>query len=387
MKTKKVRIVAGGGYCQLEADAPVASGGEANIYSVRGDKSLLAKVYIKPTVERAEKLACMLANPPRNPTEAQNHRSYAWPTALISSRASDKVIGFLMPRVTDVKCIFDFYNPCQRRQTSTYFDYRYLNQTRSTIAGIMAELHSKRYVVGDVSQKNVFVSDSALVTLLDTDSFQIRDPKSGQLHRCYVRSPGFIAPEAFKVNPIGAQRQVEEDLFGLGVLVFHLLMEGVHPFSCLYPESDEPPRIQQSIVLGNFAPGRPAAPFKPIPTAPPFDMLAPGLRQLFIRCFVDGHTTPSARPTAKEWQKELSKASQELKVCSRNSQHHYAPHLGDACPWCARIGQGFRDSFPPHPPPPVPSVSLSLPESPVRRRWWFYCGLIAVLLLVIRACS
>jgi len=338
---------------QLDGQS-IIKGGEARIHRVRGNESVLAKIYLNPQQERSSKLTKMLANPPSNPTAKQRHHAYAWPTALLREASSDVVVGFVMPRMQGMREVADFYNPGMRRRTCAHFNYKYLMQTARNIAGIMSELHSKGYIIGDVSQKNMFVSDGALVTVLDTDSFQFRDPETGMLYLCRVRTWGFIPPEVSAAGRSNLERTVHEDLFGLAVLVFHLLMEGVHPFACKFSGVGEPPHEQENIISGNFAYRPISSEFSPRPTAPPFEMLAPELRTLFMRCFVDGHTTPSARPSALEWRQALHRASKELVVCGENPHHYFGNHLGTDCPWCARVRRQLRDSFPKVVDPPKP---------------------------------
>lgn len=331
---------------RLDTRRPVAEGGEAIVHAIEGHPDLVAKVYKNPRPERTAKLAFMLANPPRNPTATQKHAAYAWPTALLSPPKDDSVVGFVMPRVGGMKEVFTFYNPGIRRKTCAHFNYRYLMQTARNIAGVMAELHSKGYLIGDVSQKNILVSDAALVTVLDTDSFEFRDPRTNVLYGCNVRTPGFIAPEGYSAAQ-NDPRAVEEDRFALAVMIFHLLMEGVHPFQCKYNGAGEAPRLQQNVVAGRFAyKGGSARTYEPMPTAPPFDMLPADIQTLFKRCFVEGHKKREARPTAREWQKALDDASHALVTCGQNKHHLYGGHLGGVCPWCARVQMGFRDPFP-----------------------------------------
>jgi DNA-binding helix-hairpin-helix protein with protein kinase domain len=123
---------------RLESDA-VINGGEACIHRVRGDNSVLAKVYHKPQEERAMKLASMLANPPKNPTAKQRHHAYAWPRTLLRQPGTDAVVGFLMPRLQGMREVADFYNPGMRRRTCVHFNYKYLMQTARNIAGVMSE--------------------------------------------------------------------------------------------------------------------------------------------------------------------------------------------------------------------------------------------------------
>jgi len=381
-----------GNLYQLDVQS-VIKGGEARIHRVKGNESVLAKVYINPQQERSSKLTKMLANPPSNPTAKQRHHAYAWPTALLQEANSDAVVGFVMPRMHGMREVADFYNPGMRRRTCAHFNYKYLMQTARNIAGIMSELHSKGYIIGDVSQKNMFVSDGALVTVLDTDSFQFRDPQTGLLYLCRVRTWGFIPPEVSAAGRSNIERTVYEDLFGLAVLVFHLLMEGVHPFACKFNGQGEPPHAQENIISGNFAYRPISSEFSPMPTAPPFEMLAPELRTLFMRCFVDGHATPAARPTAQEWREALHRASRELVVCTENPHHYFGNHLGIDCPWCARVRRHLRDSFPkvvepPKPEPqPQPQNEAAVDPMPTRNpiKWVIFAVVFLLIILLLIA--
>jgi DNA-binding helix-hairpin-helix protein with protein kinase domain len=359
----------------LSGGTPLATGGEALVYSVQEHPELVAKIYKQARPEREVKLAYMLANPPRNPTAAQNHQAYAWPTALLSTTTSSAIVGFLMPKVTGMKEVFNFYNPGTRKRTCVHFDYRYLVQTARNISGVMAELHSRGYLIADVSQKNILVSDAALVTVLDTDSFEFRDPRTNFLHLCNVRTPGFIAPEGYSAAP-NDPRAIEEDRFALAVMVFHLLMEGVHPFAIKYLGDGEAPRLQQNVMAGRFPyKHRPSTVYEPMPAAPPFSMLSAEIQALFVRSFVAGHKAPPERPSAAEWQKALSSTAKNLIVCPKNGHHHYSSHLGSECPWCLRMNQGLPDAFPkeaPRPAPPPPrkrkasesAASTAVPPQP-----------------------
>ena len=49
---------------------------------------------------------------------------------------------------------------------------------------------------------------------------------------------------------------------------------------------------------------------KPPDYAPPFEIIPPNIRDLFIRCFVDGYKNPMERPTAIDWFDALQKEIQ-----------------------------------------------------------------------------
>jgi DNA-binding helix-hairpin-helix protein with protein kinase domain len=332
----------------IHLSVSLGRGGEACIYAVPSDGDLVAKVYHKPTATHAQKLQAMLANPPENPTASLGHISIAWPQELLKTTdGSNQVIGFLMPRIRGMRPIIDFYNPRTRRQHCPLFNYQYLVRTARNLAAAVAALHTSGYCVGDVNESNILISDTALVSLVDTDSFQVPDQKNNIVYRCSVGKPEFTPPEL--QNKVFAQhdRQVAHDLFGLAVLIFQLLMEGTHPFSGIFQGTAEPPPYEARIAAGHFTYSQQRqVPYLPTPIAPPWEMLHPSLQELFLRCFEDGHGNPELRPNAQTWLSALAEAEDALITCTVNPQHRYSNHL-HSCPWCERtLRLGGRDPFP-----------------------------------------
>ncbi len=330
----------------LNLTVTLGRGGEACIYAVPNDDNLVAKIYHQPTLTHAHKLQAMLANPPENPTANLGHISIAWPQEPLYG-ADGNIVGFLMPRIQGMRPIIDFYNPRTRRQHCPLFNYQYLMRTARNLAAAFAALHASRYCIGDVNESNILVSDTALVTLVDTDSFQVRDPEHNIVYRCSVGKPEFTPPEL--QNKIFAQhdRENSHDLFGLAVLIFQLLMEGTHPFSGIFQGVLEPPPYESRIVSGHFTYStQRKVPYLPTPIAPAWEVLHPSLQELFIRCFEDGHYNHQLRPTAQTWMSVIATAEDSLVSCHLNPQHQYSNHL-QKCPWCERTWQlGGRDPFP-----------------------------------------
>lgn len=331
----------------LDLSSALGQGGEARIYAVPQDEALVAKVYHKPQEAYAHKLLAMLANPPENPIASQGI-SIAWPVDLLRTvDSSQRVVGFLMPRVKGMHSILEFYNPKTRRQKCPFFNYRYLHRTARNLAAAVGALHARGYCVGDVNESNILVSDTALVTLVDTDSFQVREPNSGVVYRCPVGKPEFTPPEIQGKSFGQLDRVPEHDLFGLAVLIFQLLMEGTHPFSGIFRGTGDPPPYEARIKAGHFVYSRGrSVPYRSTPIAPPFEILHPTLQQLFVCCFEEGHVQPQMRPSAQTWQSALKEAENALVTCSSNNHHRYGNHM-KACPWCERaLALGGRDPFP-----------------------------------------
>ncbi len=332
----------------LNLTISLGRGGEACVYAVPSDGNLVAKVYHKPTEQHARKLLAMLANPPENPTASLGHISIAWPDEpLRAVDGSDRIIGFLMPRIRGMRPVIDFYNPRTRREHCPLFNYQYLLRTARNLAAAFAALHNSGYCVGDVNESNIMVSDTALVTLVDTDSFQVRDRQKNVVYRCQVGKPEFTPPELQNKTFAQYDRAIAHDSFGLAVLIFQLLMEGTHPFSGIYQGTGEPPTYEARIAAGHFTYSQKRrVPYTPTPIAPAWETLPPSLQEMFVRCFEDGHNNPRERPTAQNWLLELAEVENDLITCTVNPQHRYSSHQ-HSCPWCERTLQlGGRDPFP-----------------------------------------
>ncbi|MCG5057629.1 MAG: DNA-binding protein [Limnoraphis sp. WC205] len=331
----------------LDTSNLIASGGEGRIFPVVEDSSLVAKVYHKPTEEDADKLTVMYNNPPQTLTVMPGVTAIAWPVDLLCTPDNNrKIVGFLMPSVTRSLPIHTFYTPKTRRERKPLFNYLYLHRTARNLVASVTDLHASGYVIGDVNESNILVSDTALVTLVDTDSFQVRDRQTQLVYRCPVGKAEFTPPELQGQTFRDRDRTPEQDRFGIAVLIFQLLMEGTHPFSGVYQASGDPPAIEARIKAGHFVYGNSRVPYKPMPLAPSFEILHPKLQDLFLRCFQEGHTNPKVRPDARTWLLALIEAEENLVTCDKYSQHRYDRHLS-SCPWCERTSKlGGRDPFP-----------------------------------------
>ncbi|MFB8793025.1 MAG: SUMF1/EgtB/PvdO family nonheme iron enzyme [Microcoleus sp.] len=328
----------------INLGSEIARGGEGAIHPYPPDASLVAKVYHANKLKDidSDKLRVMLTNPPDDSVKKDHGCvSIAWPVdLLLSINSSQSIIGFLMPRVSmqQVRPIHDYYSRKTRREKNLGFNYLSLHRTARNFAAAMSALHAKQYVIGDVNESNILVYDTAMVTLVDTDSFQVRDSQRGKVYRCRVGKPEYTPPELQGQKFADYDRTPEHDLFGLGVLIFQLLMEGTHPFVGVYQGSGEPPPTEKRILAGHFPHGTKKVPYNHKPMALPFEVLHPTLRQLFVCCFEDGHSKPQARPDARTWMKALDEAEKALVSCGVNSEHRYGGHLSD-CPWCERKKQ------------------------------------------------
>ena len=323
----------------------LARGGQGVVLRVAGDSGVLAKLYVPaPGEGQEDKLRWMTGHPPADPGRASGHASIAWPIDLLYD-PQRRFVGYLMPYVQDAVPILQVFNPRSRAAMLPAFDRHYLHRAARNLAGALGALHEHEYVVGDLNESNVLVTPSALVTLIDTDSFQVQEPAQGRIivYPCPVGKLEYTAPELQGAHFDASMRRWEHDAFALGVLAFQLLMEGNHPFRARWLKPGEPPPLEARIKRGYFPYMAEKDggdwPVEPAPGVPPLDILHPELVWLLRRCFVEGHAQPSRRPAAREWEKSLAAAEADLVACQNG--HVFDRHSA-SCPICGGQARGAR---------------------------------------------
>jgi hypothetical protein len=346
---------------RITAGARIGGGGEAEIFAVREDAKLALKRYMKPTRERHDKVMVMTGSPPTSSNGSRRHVQIAWPVEVVFSDAG-AFEGFTMPRIDSAAAIqvMALYNPQSRHQHAPAFTWKYLLRTAMNVATAVQDLHARGYVVGDLNESNVLVTSTALVTIVDCDSMQVRAP-DGRVFRSLVGKPEFMAPELVGRDLAATDRTPASDNFALAVLIYHLLMEGTHPFTGVWKAPGDPPPIPERIKRGLFASaGDPL--LAPPSMGLPFSTLPPELQRLFREAFRAGGP-PAARPTATRWLQALEQVERGLKTCRRSKHHVFGGHLR-SCPWCERSRQLF-DPFPgPSRQNPLPNAPFTTPTAP-----------------------
>ena len=336
-------------------------GGEATVYSLQREPKSVAKLYHSHSTERVDKLKAMVDHPPRDSARQQGHVSICWPERLLFNEHR-QCVGFVMPKLdhTTYGEMLRFYNPQDRREHAPSFTWEYLVRAALNVCIVVEAVHARGYVIGDVNESNFFISTQALVTLVDCDSMQVRTPQ--RTFRCTVGKPEYLPPELHGADLSTVDRTPAQDNFSLAILLFLLLMEGVHPYSGTWNGPGDPPPVEERIRLGEcpYTGGRHVL---PMPAAPPFDLLPPELRALFVHAFGAGHAQPSARPAAREWEHALRAVT--LAQCKVSAQHRYSKHLR-ACPWCAR--KSVLNGFDPYPDPASLASGAAPKQQPLPAR-------------------
>ncbi|RPJ52464.1 MAG: hypothetical protein EHM21_00090, partial [Chloroflexi bacterium] len=344
----------------VELSESVGQGGEATVYRVAGQATRLAKIYqTAPRPNYAGKLAWMVRFPPENPTSWLEHASLAWPGGLLFD-AKSNLKGYWMPYIQRAVSILEVFNPRRRAAVLPQFDRRYLLRTARNLAAALSALHKSGYVAGDLNESNILVTQTALITLIDTDSFQVSEDREGSLvvHPCPVGKPEYTAPELQGKSLSEVIREPDHDSFGLAVLIFQLLMDGSHPFRAQWLAPGDPPPLEVRISNGAYPYlDAPQYPVRPPKNALGINTLHPWLVDMFRRAFVDGHRDPRWRPGPELWVHTLSEVEQTLVLCSEG--HYYSSHL-DSCPYCPLVQDRQK----------AQAQKQSPPRSPGKRPGW-----------------
>ncbi|WP_228036878.1 helix-hairpin-helix domain-containing protein [Cuspidothrix issatschenkoi] len=384
----------------------IANSGEAKVWRTN-QNGYLAKIYHFPTSERVQKLAVMIDHPPTEPNSHLHHVSFAWPKSALKNAQGD-CVGFLMPEIKDGKELIDVYNPRRRKALKLEIDWRFLHTTALNIVSIIEALHVAGYVLGDIKPQNILVNNRALPSIIDTDSFQVKNPKNGKVYRCLVGSPGYTPPELMgKDFDIIEQTEIH-DRFRLGVIIYQLLFGGNSPFQGKWTGAGETPEPDEIIRRGLWL-YSPNSLIEPVARTIPMIIVHPAIRECFLKCFNDGHNNPNLRPTARQWLEALRTGNDNLTICGRVDSHYYSRTFGN-CYWCDRSTNLGVDIFPKKAastPKPITNYSLqnlksqtltiggnntiqSIPNSSSqnltkahKRSWWFglilsYCVILTM---------
>jgi DNA-binding helix-hairpin-helix protein with protein kinase domain len=238
-----------------------------------------------------------------------------------------------MPEIIGGEQLVNVCNPSRRNRLGLEIDWHFLHITARNIAALVQTIHAEGYVLGDIKLQNILVNNRALPSIIDIDSFQVKDATTRKIYRCPVASEGFTPAELLGKDISSEDQQEVHDRFRLGVVIYHLLF-GNHPFQGQWKESGDPPELNE-LIRDGFWPYSLSNAIRPSIRTIPLEIINPVIQQCFLRCFNEGHRNISARPTARDWVEALDIASSKLLTCNEINSHYYSSSSGH-CYWCKR---------------------------------------------------
>ncbi|MFJ8140119.1 hypothetical protein [Streptomyces sp. NPDC096013] len=367
------------------AELPLKGGGQAAVFPVEGDDTIVVKLYRdRPGPDLERRLARMLTMSPlaARPTDANQPPELAWPTA-IARGPDDTFLGYAMRRFGEpqhVQLVGLFTRAQRLRLFGDRADWRFLLGVAWNLAFMTARMHYDHLVIGDFSSSNVVVDANGFVTFLDCDSIAFTDPVTGEPFPCLMHTTDYSSPE----RQSGAAATEESDNFALAVLIYQLLTAGNHPFGGVPHDSTSDSTVKDNIAASVSYVVRPESVVIPRGTVDP-SVLPPGLLTLAHTAFGAGVHAPSARPTPEVWLRALDQERSRVQSCHQRPLHSYGSHL-PTCPWCTRAAVTGHDVFNVPVRPPVPVVPPAAAPEPEQRMGPLKVAgvvLLALLLLIV----
>ena len=280
----------------------LGEGGEGIVCEVEDDPGSVVKIWHpgKTPRDAYAKIRHLVNNPVSPDLGVTWH--IAWPQRMVMEGGT--IAGYTMPILNEAEnweAIVDYYNRRAAQGTGAaqareiQIDDR-VRMARNLALGFKA-VHEAGYVIGDVNEKNVEVNRQNDIAMVDCDSYGFTDPATGQTFSNNMGRPEFQAPEA---QGDYANRTQEQDLFGLAVVIFHLLT-GYHPYTVTNQPDYALPGERISAWL--FAPaGRGVT--APDPYNEAWEALTDKQKELFLRVF-DKNREGEPRPKPEEWVEAL----------------------------------------------------------------------------------
>jgi len=311
-----------GAILKLRKSDILAHGGEGVIYKFTKNPAFLIKVCKDDTLRDARKmevfrdrLNAMLAL-----EECRNAQFLAWPLMPVFSQ-DRKMIGFVMRR-TSGRTLRALYAPCQVKRFFPGWDRLAVTKVALNLVNAVQMLARHRVLVNDFNPDNFLVDQFGQVRLIDCDSFQI--PGAGENQNTFLTrtfTPEFAAPELlFHPELFNRERTPEQVRFSLAVVVYMIIMSGLHPYAQC-GGSDPTENLKSGLCPLDRRTGArlPVGWFKSV------SWLTPGLIQLFVRMFINGHHEPLQRPLLNELKSELENFINVMRTSKNPNQRAILP--------------------------------------------------------------
>lgn len=310
------------------------SGGEGSIHRIVGQPGLVAKIYHKarlsssPTArnELKEKLIAMVNTPLQ--TQEDGNLLYAWPHDLLFSDNDPQFWGYVMPLVDDTsKPLLSALRLNEREQIQPNYSTLWSVLLARNLASVVDRAHAAGILVGDFQPLNQLVSPQATVTMIDCDSFGIRENTGRWFPPVSAGVATYLAPELLRSRSF--EFSIATDRYSLAVEIFMILFNGCHPYCANGVIEENVKNFMCPYFLRGQDDSLPAE-------APNINWVGPRLKKYFERALIG---SAQQRPTAEEWrlglEDLLTKLSQPTARCSMDPKHRFVrEYTPSGCPWC-----------------------------------------------------
>ncbi len=304
------------------ADAPIARGGEAEVYNVPLVPRAVVKLYHPRVLEqRGETLRKKIDTIASAPTltALKQHPRLAWPIFTVFD-TSGTWRGYAMRKACG-KPMTTMAHAMAYREHFPSLDRAAMVAYALDLLDTLRDLYAIGIRVGDYNPAN-FLCDprGSTIMLIDCDSWQV--PTQGETFFCPVAAPDMLPPELLGKDLIHAPRSLESEHFALAILLFKMLMLGRHPFDVVGGDSPVENIRRGYFPYGVGGGGIPKGPWYNIWSHLPFK-----LKEAFVITFKESSHDPSKRVTVEEWitlfklyQREMSRGWHNIQIRPESSK-------------------------------------------------------------------
>ena len=291
----------------------LARGGEGVVYQLEERADVLVKVYHARVLEDAG-AAARLERKINAMTTNQRLRGLdraAWPLRPLYDPNSGQWCGYAMRRQTGINLQGLLGAPQNMREFAPAWNRLHMVRLCLDFLETIEVLSAERTLPVDFNPCNFLVDvTTARCAFIDCDGYQFLDA-AGNLHLCEAVRPDLAAPELLERNRWNEAPVKPASLrFSVGMVLFFILNLGNNPYR--HRNGNDPVDNLRAGICGL---GKDAdCPMPPGPWYVIWSHLSFDLKNLFIRCFRDGHADSSARPAIAEWRDALQRYEYRLRT-------------------------------------------------------------------------
>lgn len=292
-----------------------ASGGEGTVYEFRQNPDFIIKIYkdsiINDPVKTAELNARIIAMFKIKPCKTMNF--LAWPVMPVFNK-NRQIIGFVMRKVQGVS-LRSLFGISNIQKNFPGWDKLKLIEIAIDFVQKIRLLQSYGVQVNDFNPDNFLVDRNGKVQFIDCDSFQITAPNK-KIHITRTFYPSHCAPELLNHKAmLGYSRNEHHLEFGVAIIIFNILMCGLHPYSYYDTRSNDfCGTPDENLKKGRCPLGIGAGCL--FPRGNWYNLwswLTGRTKNGFIQTFRAGHANPEARTSLDEWSTILQQLHFEAK--------------------------------------------------------------------------
>ena len=252
---------------QLGTKDEKASGGEGTVYTMPSHSSVMIKLYKDSTLQNTTKM-----NEIKKRVEAMTKLStctslkhLAWPLLPVAD-GKKQMIGFAMRACTG-ESFRSLGNIASIAKAFPKWNRLHLAQTALDFVVKVRELAKNNVIINDFNPSNFLVDRNCNVSMIDCDSYQIPD-KNGKPLITHTYFASHVAPELMKNTKLmDSPRDIHHVEFGAAVVVFGVVMCGLHPYSFSDPSNRRKIGTPEENLLKGYCPFAPGSKLR-FPQAP-----------------------------------------------------------------------------------------------------------------------